>query len=394
MSKSKFDNLPTVEKKTASSGQKTQQSEQKQSGVGRVLSWLGIGNSDSAKTASSGSNFGGFASDVRQSTSAAQTEEYWRQEEERKQREAEERRRAEEERRRQAAAQKAAREYQAEQTAIREAAQAREQEKELSGIYGTPRAANPYGPSDRAETMPEATERHNELQSELDQITQNEGFITDPDEANATAARKKEIIDELTRLDHVMGNPERYYDEAGRLGGIARGWASGQAAGYANALGTVAALAGEQDEAGRAIADSSISGYVDNPLAEAYARQDAEAGKLDSLGILDQNQKITEATEGFADEARAKSAVEMAKAKAGLNAFDSAMVDVAKGAFDLGTDAIINLLVPGGGMAAMGTRVFGLGLVAAWACMIANNMALLVCFRAYFRRCGILPGRR
>ena len=32
------------------------------------------------------------------------------------------------------------------------------------------------------------------------------------------------------------------------------------------------------------------------------------------------------------------------------------------------------------------TRVFGLGLVAAWACMIANNMALLVCFRIYYRK--------
>ena len=39
------------------------------------------------------------------------------------------------------------------------------------------------------------------------------------------------------------------------------------------------------------------------------------------------------------------------------------------------------------------TRVFGLGLVAAWACMIANNLALLICFRVYFRRCGILPER-
>lgn len=39
------------------------------------------------------------------------------------------------------------------------------------------------------------------------------------------------------------------------------------------------------------------------------------------------------------------------------------------------------------------TRVFGLGLVAAWGCMIANNLALLICFRVYFRRCGILPGK-
>ncbi|MBQ7638351.1 MAG: MATE family efflux transporter [Clostridia bacterium] len=35
------------------------------------------------------------------------------------------------------------------------------------------------------------------------------------------------------------------------------------------------------------------------------------------------------------------------------------------------------------------TRVLGLGLEAAWACMIANNLALLACFRIYYRHSGI-----
>ena len=39
------------------------------------------------------------------------------------------------------------------------------------------------------------------------------------------------------------------------------------------------------------------------------------------------------------------------------------------------------------------TRVLGLGLIAAWGCMIANNMLLLVCFRIYYRRCGLLPAK-
>ncbi len=39
------------------------------------------------------------------------------------------------------------------------------------------------------------------------------------------------------------------------------------------------------------------------------------------------------------------------------------------------------------------TRALGLGLVAAWGCMIANNLLLLVCFRIYYRRCGLLPKR-
>ena len=32
------------------------------------------------------------------------------------------------------------------------------------------------------------------------------------------------------------------------------------------------------------------------------------------------------------------------------------------------------------------TRLLGFGLVSAWACMIANNLALLVCFRTYYRK--------
>lgn len=32
------------------------------------------------------------------------------------------------------------------------------------------------------------------------------------------------------------------------------------------------------------------------------------------------------------------------------------------------------------------TRIFGLGLVSAWACMIANNMLLMLLFRIYYRR--------
>ena len=36
------------------------------------------------------------------------------------------------------------------------------------------------------------------------------------------------------------------------------------------------------------------------------------------------------------------------------------------------------------------TRALGLGLVSAWACMIANNLALLVCFRIYYRKAKMI----
>ncbi|MCH5199024.1 MAG: MATE family efflux transporter [Oscillospiraceae bacterium] len=40
------------------------------------------------------------------------------------------------------------------------------------------------------------------------------------------------------------------------------------------------------------------------------------------------------------------------------------------------------------------TRLFSLGLEAAWGCMIANNLALLVCFRAYYHRSGLTPEKK
>ena len=63
-----------------------------------------------------------------------------------------------------------------------------------------------------------------------------------------------------------------------------------------------------------------------------------------------------------------------------------------QGAGKTGMPFIFNLLCMWGvriGGTLVCTRVFGLGLTAAWACMIANNMALLVCFRVYYRKTGL-----
>ena len=68
-----------------------------------------------------------------------------------------------------------------------------------------------------------------------------------------------------------------------------------------------------------------------------------------------------------------------------------------QGAGKTGMPFIFNVICMWGlriGGTVLCTRVFGLGLVAAWACMIANNMALLVCFRVYFSRCGITPPKQ
>lgn len=68
-----------------------------------------------------------------------------------------------------------------------------------------------------------------------------------------------------------------------------------------------------------------------------------------------------------------------------------------QGAGKTGVPFIFNVLCMWGariGGTFICTRLLGMGLVSAWACMIANNMALLVCFRIYFRRCGILPDKK
>ena len=201
--------------------------------------------------------------------------------------------------------------------------------------------------------------RREELMKELDTLKQNEGYLYDPEAALENVARQKEINAELARLDKVLGNPARYYDEGEALAGVVRSWLDRTEGSYANALGTVAALAGEQDELGRAIADSSMAGYVTDPLAEEQARQAAANGQLDSLGILEQNQAITDATQGFADEKLAASNAELEKVKEGLDPVDSAIVDMAMGAMDLVADAGTNLVIPGGGLTSMAIRVFG-----------------------------------
>lgn len=206
----------------------------------------------------------------------------------------------------------------------------------------------------------ELEERHKALTAELDEIEANAGYITDPDAANAAQKRKSEIITELHGIDAELGSPARFYDEASRLGATLTGAAQEQGAGYLTAGGLALSLAGEQDETGRAIADSAYAGYATDPLSEANMRAAVEQGAAPgSIRVLEENERLAEGLYGAADKLAEESAVNLGRAKEGLTGFDALAVDLAKGAADLTGDALASLIVPGSGMAAMATRIFG-----------------------------------
>lgn len=206
----------------------------------------------------------------------------------------------------------------------------------------------------------ELEERHKALTAELDEIEANAGYITDPDAANAAQKRKSEIITELYGIDAELESPARFYDEASRLGATLTGAAQEQGAGYLTAGGLALSLAGEQDETGRAIADSAYAGYATDPLSEANMRAAVEQGVApDSIGVLEENERLAEGLYGAADKLAEESAVNLGRAKEGLTGFDALAVDLTKGAADLAGDALASLIAPGSGMAAMATRIFG-----------------------------------
>ena len=198
------------------------------------------------------------------------------------------------------------------------------------------------------------------LMNQLQTVQDSAAYITDPDAANANKAEERRIINQLNVLDRAQGNADRYYSNADRAAGALAGSVLGQGAAYANTAGTVASMAGAQDETGRAIADSAYSGYATDPLAIENMRKAVEqGGAQESLGILEQNEKFAERAFNTADRLDEKASGYMAKAKEGASKADRLMVDLTQGAVDLASDALANAILPGSGKLMLGLRSFG-----------------------------------
>lgn len=172
--------------------------------------------------------------------------------------------------------------------------------------------------------------------------------------------RSEELLAELDRMEQEeYYNPQQYYTGTDRAFGVLDSASKQYAAGLVNTLGTVAALAGEQDATGRALADSDVAGWITDPLAEAQMRQAVERGWVpESNGALAQNERITESMEDTADRLGAEAARDLAKAKEGLGKFGQFGVDIATNVIQMGYDTALGMFT-GGGLVPMFARTFG-----------------------------------
>ena len=199
-----------------------------------------------------------------------------------------------------------------------------------------------------------AQNRRQSLIDELDQIEANSGYVTDELTANAQAARRQAIVDELHSLDEQLGNPAQAYTQSDRVGSVFGGWAQRRGGNDLNALLTVGRAAGEAQA--RAQLNSTDQFLVDRMLGEdtrARAQEYEDAIHSDEYNA--QWDKAYAVGDRWAEAGNQK----LSYAKEGVNGAGRLAIDLGVGALDLAGDAVVNQIAPGAGQVAMASRVFG-----------------------------------
>ena len=198
-----------------------------------------------------------------------------------------------------------------------------------------------WGTTTLRETQPkqetETEKRIKELQAQLAEIKQNSAY--DLTGSHDWASDRKKVEDELRSLGDTSVD---------RGKNILGGWLDRTGGSYVNA----AAYA----------LDNSVSDQMRNRMENyaQYGNERAQENAAKSLARIDEREaKYDEwdlhgKGEGLINQGNQK----IETAKDGLNGVGRLAVDLGLGALDLGADAVANTVVPGSGLALMGTRVF------------------------------------
>lgn len=225
---------------------------------------------------------------------------------------------------------------------------------------------NPVQTQQPAEPQVHTNPERDALLEKLEEHRANSGWVVD-DMSKATYDQtEKKILDDLAAVDQRLGNNQQNYNShniGDRIGNTWGASVSGQAAGIANAAGTLldygASLNDRSSDFERALADSDMAGWVTDEMSLAAARQAYEAGQLKSNGSQDEVKAAAQKLYGVADNLQAQSNQMLAEAKYGTGVVGSALVDIGKGIVDVAGDTLLSTVVPGLGMARMATGAFG-----------------------------------
>lgn len=128
-----------------------------------------------------------------------------------------------------------------------------------------------------------------------------------------------------------------------RLVNILTGAAKSTGSGVVNALGVLSDVSDSYDAAKK---NMGVTTHADEERATMYPN--AQSGQRSTAELYD-----------IADRLQQQSAQNIGAAKQGLGKVGSTLVDVGVAGAQMAGDAVVNLVAPGAGLAALGTRAFG-----------------------------------
>lgn len=189
---------------------------------------------------------------------------------------------------------------------------------------------------------PNTNAERDSLIQRMNAITENEGYATTVELADAVTQEKQKIRQHLHQLDEELGNAARFYDSGERSGAVIKGALKQTGSAYTNFMGTLQGVGNRLHEASsaadQAVAGSDYAGWATDELtaanmAEAIMKENPDGNYLE--GLQKEEQRLYEK----ADTVAASAAKDIEQAKEGLSTLGQAGVDISTNLIQMGIDA-------------------------------------------------------
>ena len=189
---------------------------------------------------------------------------------------------------------------------------------------------------------PNTNAERDSLIQRMNAITENEGYATTVEQADAVQQEKQGTRQRLHQLDEELGNAARFYDSEERAGAVIKGALKQTGSAYTNFMGTLQGVGNRLHEASsaadQAVAGSDYAGWATDELtaanmAEAIIKENPNGNYLE--GLEKEEQQLYEKADSMSDSA----ARDIEQAKEGLSALGKAGVDVSTNLIQMGIDA-------------------------------------------------------
>lgn len=189
---------------------------------------------------------------------------------------------------------------------------------------------------------PNTNAERDSLIQRMNAITENEGYATTVELADAVTQEKQKTRQRLHQLDEELGNAARFYDSGERSGAVIKGALKQTGSAYTNFMGTLQGVGNRLHEASsaadQAVAGSDYAGWATDEMtaanmAAAAMKENPDGNYLE--GLQKEEQRLYEK----ADTMTASAAKDIEQAKEGLSALGQAGVDISTNLIQMGIDA-------------------------------------------------------